>query len=276
MKKNRTLIFVSQTILIFVTLVVLYPLLFLLFTSLKSNAEFLTNLFGLPKVYQWGNYIDAWSKGGISLYLLNSVLVSVAAVVLTLIIAILGGYSLAKMHIPKSEIIIMTFLAVSFLPGMAIYITLYKMMAGIRLTQSLFAMILPYAAWNLPIGMYILKKSFESVPTEILESARIDGCGELRILIQVVLPLVTPAVATVVVLTYIFCWGELMWAQIVTSASMDTKTLPIGLLNFQDEMGVNWGLYTAGLCIVTMPLIVVFAYFQKYFISGLTQGAVKG
>ena len=258
------------------TIIVAYPILFLIFTSLKSNSEFLINLFGIPKDLQWVNYIHAWSRGSIGHYFFNSVVVSLASVSLTVIIALLGGYALAKMHIPHSETIIMTFMAISFIPGITIYITLYKMMASFHLTQSLFSMILPYTAWQIPFSMYIFKKSFESVPMGIIESARIDGCGEFITLFHVVLPVIKPAIATVIVLTFINCWGELMWAQIVTSASVHIKTLPIGLLNFQDEMGVDWGLYAAGLSMVTIPLMVVFAYFQKYFISGLTQGAIKG
>lgn len=276
MKKNIFVVVAAQAILIFFTIIIAYPILFLLFTSLKSNSEFLLNLFGFPKEPLWSNYIQAWSKGSISTYLWNSILVSVFSVILTVIISTLGGYALGKMHIPKSEVIIMVFMAFSFIPGIAIYITLYKMMAGIKLTQSLLALILPYTAWHIPFSMYILKKFFQSVPSDIIESARLDGCGELRTFFQIVLPLIKPAIATVIVLTFIHCWGELMWAQIVTSASMKIKTLPIGLLNFQDEMGVNWGEYAAGLCIVTIPIMAVFAYFQKYFISGLTQGALKG
>jgi raffinose/stachyose/melibiose transport system permease protein len=117
MKKNNTMTLIAGVILILVTLVILYPLIFLLFTSFKTNAEFLTNLFGLPKVFKWSNYTDAWSGGGISLYFLNSVMVSGASVVLTLILAVLGGYALAKMHIPKSEMIVLAFLAFIFISG---------------------------------------------------------------------------------------------------------------------------------------------------------------
>ena len=275
-KKNKPMIIVSQIILILATIIVAYPILFLIFTSLKTNAEFFTNLFGIPMNPQWGNYTEAWSRGNIDIYFFNSLLVSVTAVGLTVILSTLGGYALGKMHIPKSEAIITLFMAFSFIPGIAIYITLYKMMADIHLMNNHLAMILPYAAWHIPFSMYILKKFFETVPIELIEAARIDGCGELRTFFSIVLPLVKPAIASVIVLAYISCWGELMWAQIVTSASIHMKTLPIGLLSFRLEWGVEWGPYSAGLCLVTIPLMIVFAYFQKYFIAGLTQGSIKG
>ena len=144
------------------------------------------------------------------------------------------------------------------------------------MTRSYLALILPYTAWSLPVSMYILKNFFATVPMDIIESARIDGCRELRTFWNVVLPLIQPALASVIVLTFIHNWGELMWAQIVTSASLALKTLPIGLLSFRLEMGVEWGPYAAGLVMVTIPLLLVFGYFQKHFVAGLTQGAVKG
>jgi raffinose/stachyose/melibiose transport system permease protein len=103
-----------------------------------------------------------------------------------------------------------------------------------------------------------------------------DGCSEMTTLLRIVLPLITPAVATVIVFTFIGNWGELMWAQITTASSMNLKTLPVGLLNFKTEMGVEWGQYAAGLSLVTIPLLLLFGYFQKYFVAGLTHGAVKG
>lgn len=270
------MVILSQVTLAVSAVLVAYPLLFLLFTSLKTNDQFFLNIFGPPSTPKWSNYAEAWSRGNIRVYFFNSAIVTVFSVIFTVVVSTLGGYALGKMHIPRSETIIMTFMTFSFIPGIAIYITLYKMLANVHMTQNYAALILPYTAWHIPFSMYILKKFFQSVPMDIIESARVDGCGEFKTFFIVVLPLVQPAVASVIVFTFINCWGELMWVQIVTSASLFMQTLPIGLLNFRYEMGVDWGPYAAGLCMVTIPLMVVFAYFQKYFITGLTQGAVKG
>jgi raffinose/stachyose/melibiose transport system permease protein len=234
------------------------------------------NPFEIPLAPKWGNFIDAWTRGNISLYFFNSVFVSVTSVFLIVIISTLAGYALGKMYIPKAETIVMGFLLFSFIPGIAIYITLFTIQSRFGLNATHLGLILPYTAWHLPFSIYILKKFFESVPMDIIESARIDGCGELKTFWYVVLPLIKPGVASVTVFAYISCWGELMWVQIVSSANVLLQTLPYGLLNFQDDMGVDWGPYAAGLCLVTIPLMIIFAYFQKYFISGLTQGAVKG
>ncbi len=267
---------ISYVILGLAVILVAYPILFLIFTSLKTSQEFYVNLFGIPRDFQWANYPRAWNTGHLGMYFMNSVVVTVASVLLTVVFSALGGYALGKMNIPRSELIIMAFMTFNFIPGIAIYISLYTMMAKFRMLGSYFALIAPYTAWQIPFSMYIFKKFFETVPMDIIESSRIDGCSELRTFRSVVLPLITPALATVVVFNFINNWGELMWAQITTASSINMKTLTVGLLNFKTEMGVEWGQYSAGLCLVTVPLLLLFGYFQKYFIAGLTQGAVKG
>lgn len=267
---------IAYIVLTIATLIVVYPLLFLLFTSLKDTNGFYMNPFLPSTDVHFENYPEAMKTGKLSQYFLNSVVITVLSVLITTFISILGGYALGKMKIPGSELIIMAFMTFNFIPGIAIYIPLYKMLANIGILNSIFSIVLPYVAWQIPFSMYIFKKYFETIPSDLIESGRIDGCGEFQTFWKIVLPLVKPAIATVVVFTFINNWGELMWAQIVTASSTSLRTLPVGLLNFKTEMGVQWGPYAAGLCLVTCPLLIVFGYFQKYFIAGLTQGAVKG
>ena len=274
--KKDIVVYISYFILILSALVVAYPIIFLLFTSLKTTQEFFVNLFGLPLAPVWQNYPDAWQTGHLNMYFMNSLIVTGVSVLLTVVLTTMGGYALGKMNIPKSETIIMGFMTFNFIPGIAIYISLYSMMAKMGLLNGYQALILPYTAWQIPFSMYIFKKFFETIPMDIIESSRIDGCTEFRTFFSIVLPLVTPAMATVIVFNFINNWGELMWAQIVTASVMSLKTLTVGLLNFKTEMGVEWGQYSAGLCLVTVPLLLLFGYFQRYFIAGLTQGAVKG
>lgn len=267
--------FIAYAILTLYSVLVAYPLIFLLLTSLKSNSEFFVNLFGVPREWVWSNYPEAWNVGKLGAYFFNSVLITGLSVAATCVVSLLGGYALAKLNIPKANLIMGAFMTFSFIPGIAIYISLYTMLNKIHLA-GYGAMILPYIAWQIPLSMYILKQYFETVPSELIESSRIDGCTELQTFIHIMLPLVMPAIATVVVFNFIGNWGELMWANIVTSSNINCRTLPVGLLNFKTEMGVNWGQYTAGICLVTIPLMVIFGFCQKYFVAGLTNGAVKG
>lgn len=266
----------SYVVLSLYGLVVAYPIVFMLLTSFKSNKDFFVNLFGLPQGLEVQNYGTAWTVGKLGQYFGNSALISVAAVLVTCGVCLLGGYALAKLRIPGANAIMSAFMVFNFIPGIAIYISLYSMMSRMQLTGGRAGLILPYIAWSIPFAMYIMKQYFETIPEELIESGRMDGCSEFQTFFHIMLPLVVPALATIVVFTFINNWGELMWANIATASNANIKTLPVGLLNFKSEMGVQWGQYTAGICMVTVPLMLVFAYFQKYFIAGLTNGAVKG
>lgn len=255
---------------------VAYPLIFILFTSLKTNKEFFVNLFGVPRDIQLVNYANAWTIGKINIYFSNSVIVTLVSVLITTLVSLLGGYALSKLYIPKAQLIIDIFMVFNFIPGIAIYIALYTQMRDMHLVGNRMTMILPYAAWQIPFALYLMKQYFDTIPKELIESGRVDGAREIKVFFDIMLPLVKPAIATIVVFSFINNWGELMWANIATAADAGIKTLPVGLLNFKTEMGVEWGQYTAGICLVTIPLMVVFGYFQKYFVSGLTNGAVKG
>lgn len=273
---NKSMKILAYTVLGLYTFVVAYPILFMLLTSLKTNKEFFVNLFGLPRTVELANYARAWSVGKLGTYFFNSVFVTGVSVAALTMIALFGGYALAKLYIPKADLIISGFMVFNFIPGIAIYISLYSMMSRMNLTGGRLGLILPYIAWQIPFSMYIIKQYFETIPSELIESGRIDGCTEFQAFFHIMLPLVKPAMATIVVFTFIGNWGELMWANIATASNATIKTLPVGLLNFKTEMGVEWGQYTAGICMVTLPLMLVFGYFQKYFVSGLTNGAVKG
>lgn len=266
----------AHIFLLVATLVVAFPIVFILFTSLKSNSEFFVNLFGFPRELVWENYVIAWKTGKLGIYFKNSAIITVSSVALCCVVSLMGGYALAKLHIPKADAIISIFMTFSFIPGIAIYISLYSLMGRMHLVGNYWTLILPYTAWQIPFSMHIIKQYFETIPEDLIESARIDGCDEMKAFLHIMLPLVRPAIATIVVFNFIGNWGELMWANIATAASVTIKTLPVGLLNFKSEMGVNWGQYCAGIAMVTVPLMLVFAYFQKYFIAGLTSGAVKG
>lgn len=274
--KNKTMCILSHTILVICSAVVVLPIIFVFLTSLKDNQDFFNNIFGLPSIFKWDNYKTAWNVGKLDTYFVNSVIVTCSSVFLSCVLAIMGGYALAKLHIPKSNTIISAFMTFSFIPGIAIYISLYSMMGKANLTGNLLTLILPYTAWQIPFSMYIMKQYFETLPVELIESGRIDGSNEFQAFFKIMLPLVKPAIATILVFNFVGNWGELMWANIATAASISIKTLPVGLLNFKNEMGVQWGPYCAGIVMVTVPLMLVFGYFQKYFVGGLTNGAVKG
>jgi raffinose/stachyose/melibiose transport system permease protein len=267
---------ISRLFTILLALTILYPIVFIILISFKNNQEFYTNIWGLPNLWRWSNYVFAWVQRGVGKYAGNSIIVTLAGVFVSVFITALGGYALSKMYIPKAELILAILMTFNFVPGVAVYISLYIQMINMHLNRTLWMLILPYMAWQIPFSIYIFKKFFDSVPTDLLEAARIDGSGEIQTFFRVVVPLVRPAIATVMVFNFIHIWGEYMWASIASSSSVAIQTLPVGLLYFRGEYGIEWGPFAAAIMIIVLPLMLIFVYLQRYFIQGLTSGAVKG
>ena len=273
---SQGMIWISRILTVLFSLAVIFPIVFIILTSFKNNNEFYLNIFGLPGIWRIENYPYAWTKGQLGKYAFNSVVVTVTAVFASVLFTSLGGYALSKLHIPKANAIINLFLVFNFVPGVAVYIPLYSQLIQMHLNKTIWMLILPYTAWTIPISIFIFKQFFDSIPNELIEAARIDGSGELSTFFRVILPLVTPAVATVMVFNFINTWGEYMWASISATGSSNVITLPVGLLYFRGEYGIEWGPFAAAIVIIILPLMLLFIYLQKYFIQGITSGAVKG
>lgn len=273
--KERVFTIAVKCILLIFVAVTLYPILFIVLTSLKSTSEFYTNIWFLPKEVEWNNYYYAWKTAQIGKYFFNSIVIVGTAVLATLVISSLAGYALAKLNIKHAGLIMIVIFLSTMLPSESILMPMYLMNAKLKITGEYLSLILPYVGWGCAFATYIYYNFFSTVPTEIIEAARIDGCGEFKIFLQVVFPMILPATATVSIFTFLGWWGELLWASVELSTS-SIKTLPLGILSFVQSSGTDWGPLCAASCIIIIPLVIFFMVFQKYFIAGLTGGAVKG
>lgn len=273
--KMQPHITISYVLVFILILAAVLPVVFTFMTSLKSNKEFYNNIYGLPNNITWENYRVAWIQGSIGTYYGTSITVVGITVVITTILGALAGYSLAKMKIRHADLIILLLLGLNMLPSESVVMPLYIMLAKLKMTGRIISLILPYTSWGLPMTIYIFRNFFATIPGELLDAARIDGCSELTAFRSVIMPLMLPPVATTAILNFVGWWGELLWASIVLSAST-VKTIPLGILAFQGQFSTNWGALTAATCIVLIPMIIFFGAAQKYFIRGLTEGAVKG
>lgn len=274
--RNRQLVAFSRVITFLSAVTILYPLVFIILVSFKNNQEFYSNIWGLPQIWRWSNYSYAWVNGKIGKYALNSFIVSISAVIASVLLSTFAGYSLSKMHIPKAKSIISILLGFNFVPSVAVFIPLYMQLINMNLNKTLMMLILPYMAWQIPFSIYIFKNFFDSIPKQLLDAARVDGSNEIMTFLRIILPIGRPAVATVMVFNFIHIWGEYIWASIASSSSTDIQTLPVGLLYFRGEYGIQWGPFAAAIIIIIVPLMLIFIYLQRYFIQGLTAGAVKG
>ncbi len=272
---NSTLLI--RLVLILFAAVTLYPVLFVVFTSLKTTDEFYGALWSIPRGFHYENYVDAFKTARLGDYLGNSVIIAALSLVTCSVIATFAAYSLARLRVPFAGAIIGLLFLLQILPGESMIIPLYMMMSKLHLFKVIyFPMVIAYLGWMLPGTIVILWNFFRSIPDELIEAARIDGSGELSTMFRIVFPLAGAAVATCTVFNFGFVWGELMWAQIATLTTERGIPISVGLINFQGQYTTNWTLMSAGMFMVLLPLIVLFVVLQKYFVQGLTAGAVKG
>jgi ABC-type glycerol-3-phosphate transport system permease component len=271
---NPTSMAVSRLIIIIYCILILYPLFFVVITSLKPTSEFYINIWGLPKTWAFENYKTAWATAKIGSYMFNSVIIVMVVLMVTLAAGALAGYALSRFHLKFAELIMLAILACTMLPSEAVLMPLYLVTGKIGITGTRLALIIPYIGWGLPMIIYIFRNFFDTIPEELLEAARLDGCNETRTFIHVAIPIMAPATATNAIFIFVAWWGELLWAT-VELASSPMKTIPIGMVSFSAQFGTNWGPMCAAICIILIPLVVFFCFVQKYFVQGLTGGAVK-
>lgn len=205
----------------------------------------------------------------------NSVFISISTTILVCITASLAGYALAKKDFPGVNIIFIVFVAAMALPKQVILIPLLRFITELGWIDTYQALILPAVGW--PFGVFLMKQFSHAVPKELLESARIDGCGELRTFLEIVLPIVKPGIGALAIFTFISSWND-YFSQLVFTNTEAMKTLPLGVASMaqQAEFSLNYGLLMAGAALASMPMIIIFLSFQNYFTQGVTMGAVKG
>lgn len=206
-------------------------------------------------------------------WLVNTVFMAVAAMILTCITAAMAGYALAKKRFIGRAILFGLIVCAMALPKQVILIPLLKEMSALKLYNTLWAVIFPTVGW--PFGVFLMKQFSESIPGEMLEAARIDGASEARTFTQIVVPMVKPGIGALAIFTFINSWND-YFMQLVMLSSNVNFTLPLGIATLQGESSVDTGLLMAGAALAAAPIIIVFLIFQKYFTQGITMGAVKG
>jgi len=273
-RKKRPLI---QLLMWAYALISIYPLFWMLFYSFKSNDEiFVSNPFGPPTSFRFENYVTAWSTFKVPVYFLNSVIVSVATVVGAIILAVMFAYAAARMRWQMKDFARNYMLIGMFIPVQVIMIPLAVLMRDFHLANSLFSLIVPYIAFNLSFASLVFYGFFRTIPFELEESACIDGANIYRMFLSVMLPIITPAIATMIIFVFLSAWNEFPLALILISKE-SLKTLPLGLLFFQGQFTTDWGAMGAVMTIASLPTVLIYSFFSEKVENALTVGsAVKG
>ncbi len=263
----------SVIILIAVVLFFLFPLYWIITGSFKNNVEITAREpIWFPMSPTMENYMELFDNPAF-LWLFNIIFISAAAMLLTCITASLAGYALGKKRFIGRGILFTIIICAMALPKQVIVIPLAQLMTFLNLKDTLWAVILPTVGW--PFGVFLMKQFSESIPTEILEAARVDGAGELRTFFSVVFPMIKPGIGALAIFTFVNTWND-YFLQLVMLISEEKWTLPLAIANMQGEMSTDYGLIMAGAALASVPIIIVFIAFQKYFTQGIAMGAVKG
>ncbi len=254
--------------------IVLGPLLLVVSNALRPTREIFKNPLGLPTSPSFESFVKAWEKANFHVYFLNSLIITVASVLLATAVSALAGYMLGRYKFKGSVFLSAYFLAGLMLPFRLAIVPLFLLLNDLGLIDNRLGLILVYAATGIPFSIFILSSFFRQLPQELSEAARIDGANEMVIFGRIMLPLVRPALATVVVFQFVPLWNDFFFP-LVLLRSTDKWTLPVGMTRFFGEFQTDWSTLFAGIIITTLPLIIIFLLATKQIIAGLTAGIGK-
>ena len=275
--KERLSAVLLRVPLVLFLVVVVTPFLMLIINSFKTNAEFYANVWALPSSINFDNYLGAFQKASMGLYMLNSVIVSAASVVLNLGLGAMASYAIARRHLKSSKKLYNLYLVGLLIPQIVGIIPLFFMARILHLFDTLSILILSYTAMEIPFCVFTLVAFFKSLPYELEEAACIDGANDWQVFGKIMLPLAKPGLITVGVFAFLDFWSE--YTRALAFISSDAKkTIPLAIIKFKPVSGfkVDWGLLCAACMIFIVPVIVVYAIYQRKLIDGLTAGSVKG
>lgn len=259
-----------------IAIVQIYPLVWLFLFSLKTNQEvFGMSPFSLPQDPQWGNYAKAWTAGHINLYFFNSVLYTVLAVALTVILASFVTFAITRMNWKLSGLVLGLFMAGYMIPLHSTLIPLFNFFKTLNLIDNPVSIIVSYVAFNLPITIMILSGFYQTLPREVEEAAVMDGCSVHRIFFQITLPMTMPVLSTAVIINMIYNWNEFVFVNTFLSSDK-WKTITVGVNNFVGQYLTDWGAIGATLMISIIPVLIAFFILSDRIVEGIAAGSVKG
>jgi ABC-type glycerol-3-phosphate transport system permease component len=264
----------KQLVLFLFSLLCLFPLYYLFVTAFKTKGEYLSNLFGLPLAPILSNFVTVFRGRRFLLWFANSVILTGGSVAAGLAISLAAAYAFAKLAFRFREQIFGFLLVLMIIPPVVMVIPLFKLMIAMGILNTYGSVIIIYTGLTIPFSIYLLASFFRTVPGALVDSARIDGCRDLRVLLSIMVPLASPAIITTVLVNALWVWNELLIAVIFLQRD-ELKTLMVGLTIFKSRYNLDIPVTMAGLALATIPMLALYFAGQKYFIRGMVAGAVK-
>lgn len=254
----------------------IFPALWILFTSLKTESE----LTKIPITY-WpheptlANFMAAFQDQPLHVFLMNSTIVAGLSTLSSLFVSALAAYAIARLRLRFRDVILTCIIAVSMFPLVTLMVPLFEIMRGLGLLNTYWSLVLPYTVLNLPICTLLMVSFFQDIPRDIENAAMIDGCTRIGALWRIVLPLSAPGVATAGILAFVNSWDEFLLSLSMNSA-VAYRTLPVGIQLYQGEFAFPWPIISAALVVAIVPIVFLIVIFQEKVVSGLTSGGLKG
>lgn len=276
---NRLTIFdiIIRLVLITYSIIVIYPVLWTVLTSFKSNQEFYVSAWALPEQFNFSNYANAWYTAKIGAYFTNSIIVVAITVLITLILCATTSYTLARFKFFGNGLISKLYMSGLYVPTILGIVPIFLLLVDLSLINKWTGLIAVYTTFSLPFAVFVLIGFYKTIPTELAEASKIDGCTEYGTFWRIMFPISKTGLITVSIFNYIWVWNDYLFA--MTFLSSDAKrTLPVGLVRLTDtlQFKTEWGSLFAGLVIIMLPSIVVYGLFQSQLTKGLTSGGIKG
>jgi multiple sugar transport system permease protein len=274
--QRRALQGLGNGMLVLMVLWTAIPFYWMIATSLKHDKE----IYGyeatlIPQRPTLANYATVFRETPYLLYLRNSVAVAVGSTVLSMIIAMLGAYAIARLNFPGRALLARGLVFTYLVPTSLLFIPMFALMSALRLTDSLHGLIIAYLGFDVPFCTWLLMGYFKSVPVELEEAARVDGCNRVGALVRIVLPMSLPALVVVTFFSFTHAWNEFLYAYVFTSTT-SARTVTTGLVNFMSQDVFFWGPLMASTVMSALPPVLMFLVFQRWVVKGLTLGGVKG
>src|SRR5262245_31403784 len=254
----------------------LLPTLGVLLSSVKTTREIaLGNLWSVPSSLYLGNFAEVLANPAVHQYFINTLLVTVPGTAMSIALGGLTGYVFAKLPFRGSNTLFLVVVAGMFFPPQVILVPLFRLFNGMGLIDTLWPIFIVHTALGIPICTLLMRNFFATVPTALREAAILEGANEWQVLTRVVLPLSLPALAVLSTLQFTWIWNDFLWPLIFTQSD-EKRTIMIGIVNLKGQYSVAWGVQGALSLVASLPTLLVFLFFQRYFIKGMTMGAVKG
>lgn len=258
-------------------LIILYPFLFVIFSSFKTNnQDIASNPFGLPSSITFDNYVNAWVNAKISVYFFNSLYIGILAACVSILFAAMLSFAVTRMRYNKiSAIVFQLILLGMLIPNNSLLLPIYGIMSKLGILDTHMALLLPYIANAIPFSVIILAAFMRSLPGEIEEAAVMDGLSSAGLFVRIIIPLTIPAIVTVFIINFLGNWNEFLLANYFLSNDA-LRTLPVGMVGFRDAYNTNYAQMSAGIVFSVLPVMIIYAILQEQIIEGVTAGSVKG